>query len=114
MNIDSLDVYIILKILQSDQKKKEVTTWELAKDYDWGEKYEDKNRFLNQKTSLIKKRLKKMQEEKFVEIVKDFSGHSSFGLVEDKIIYGKHKFFSGYKDALHIKTPQNKWIIFEI
>jgi hypothetical protein len=112
---DSLSVHIIKNIL----KEKEITTWKIAKSFNWIDKKDfwtnhQKDLFWSAKDALIRKRLKAMNKEGFVCIEKN-SQKNVYIILSNKVYYQKkHKFPDCFSEALLIKEKNNKWLILQI
>ena len=104
MIFDDLDFFILGKIYDED-----ITTWEIAKEYF---KNTDSVK-LNYKHQLIKRRLEKMEKIGLIFIEGNRNKRKKYLLVEDNILFGKHKFPNGYRDAILIKES-GKWMVFQI
>jgi len=118
MIIDELDVFLIRTIAEYALKEKEITTWDLAKKYDWGKNWEKlsvlkRKQFLDGQSTRITYRLKRMSEEGIVSIKKD-NHKNHFVLDGNRIRCIKHTFPNGRKNAVLIKDSENKWSAFEI
>lgn len=109
---DDLDFFIIKSIYSAFDSGKEITTYKIAKEYDWGDENPKDDRFFNSKTNLVSYRLKKMKEEGFVDIEKNGDGKNVYNLIKENVILSKHKFPDGYKDAILVDC--NGWCVFEV
>jgi len=115
-----LDFFILKEIYQAGLNKKETTTWEIAKKYQWDDKTNFKNkkeeeRFLMKKSDKICKRLKRMAKEDLIIICKERKNKNSYNLDKRKVIFKKrHKFPDGFGKALFIKEKDKKWQIFQL
>lgn len=113
---DCLDFHIIGEIAT----KKNITTWDIAKDYSWDDlpmRFEtpiQKRKFWNSKVVLIGARLKKMSGEGLVFISKN-SKKNTYTLLKDNVrILDKHKFPDKYRKAVCIREKDGQWCIFSI
>lgn len=112
MIIDDLNIFILRSFLE----KEITTTWEIAKEYDWGEK-KDRTKvqgahFYTAKNNVIEYRIKKMSYEGLINI--ENNGEKVFVLNTDKVKLSRHKFPGcGLKDCLLIKNSDNFWLIIQ-
>lgn len=109
MIYDDLDFFVLKKLYYSSP----ITTSELAKEF-WslnrGDKY--KNREIDTKVNLIKYRLRKMDNSGLIIIDKNDSGENEYNLIEENVIFRKHKFPDGYFPAILLRDC-GKWCIFQ-
>jgi len=118
MILNQVDIFLIRTIAEHALKGKEITTWDLAKRYDWGEEWKNfpvfkKKQFLDLQTTKINYRMKRMAEEGIVSIEKK-NKRNHYILDGNRIRCCKHTFPSGRKNAVLIKDSENKWSAFEI
>ncbi len=111
--LDSLDIVILKKIYL----KGVTTTWDIANSYSWEDKPKElskiqRNNFFSAKTNLIEYRIKRLAKDGLIHIERN--SEKIFVLDTKRVIIKKHKFPSGYKNALLIKDLNNSWIIFQI
>ena len=117
MIISELDIYLIKEIAESVLRGEDITTWDLAKKYDWGEDLSKlsvlkRTEFINGRTTSLNYRMQRMSKEGLVTIRKE-DGKNHYVLDSDRIRYCKHKFPSGIKDCIMV-LDDNKWAVFEI
>ncbi len=124
MEISHIDFFIISKIKKAKLKKKEITTWDIAKDYlnvkDDGNNSQElkrKNyRLLKKQNEIIKNHLKKMSDWGLVLITKENNGNkikNLYILIKENIKVGKHKFPDRYCSNAFCLKIEKKWISFE-
>lgn len=128
--LDEIDKYIMISILNSHKKRKQITTWEMAKKYPWTQQDKglfvtesDETAFYTAKTVLLQNRLKRLEKLGLAKIVKEphtssdgkISNKNTYFILGDRVKSSKHKFANKYSQALHIKNSENnKWIIMEV
>lgn len=118
MILNEIDLWLLRTIAEYALKGKEVTTWDLAKKYDWGKRLDNlsvlkRTEFMNGKTTVLNYRMKRMAKEGLVSIKKD-NLKNHYVLDSDRIRYCKHVFPSGRKDCIMVLGEDNKWSAFEI
>ncbi|MHA1329736.1 MAG: hypothetical protein ACTSR2_01540 [Candidatus Hodarchaeales archaeon] len=109
---DDLDFFILRKIYFS---KPHITTWDIAKEFfkDIDLRTKEGLRELDSKHNMIKYRLRRMQKLGLIFISKNSNGKNEYVLIKDNVIFSKHKFPDGYKDAILIKE-NGKWMVFQL
>ena len=116
--MDDLDLFILHKIIDSALNHKEITTWEIAKAYNWGYTREKTNSFYNDKTNSIKYRLDCMEKDGLVQKEKNLDSETKREKI-DYIVDGNIKYIQKYKfpdkkigNCLMVKKI--KWTIYEV
>lgn|SRR3990167_2023207 len=116
---DKLNLFIISSILEADAQKKKITTWDIAKSWNWEDKplsesSRDKGVFYKTKNNLIKYRFKDMAKEGIM-IMEKIDGISQATLIRERVRLAKrHKFPDTYSKAVMIKLFEDKWVIYQI
>ncbi len=120
MILSEIDIFLLQTIAESALKGKEITTWDLAKKYDWGKNLDNlsvlkKTEFINGKTTVLNYRMKRMAKEGIVSIKKD-NNKNHYVLDGNRIRCCKHTFIKsdGQKNAILVRDRDGKWIAFQI
>lgn len=109
MIFDEVDVHILREILLN----KEISTWQIAKKFNWKEECPKDNDFYDQKNSLINVRLKKMCEAGIMKKHKE-NNRNVYTMLKDKTEYIKrHRFKDCVSEAISIKD-RGKWITLQV
>lgn len=109
MIYDDLDFFILKKIYYSE----ETTTWDITKDYfNLSPNGKEETRKVKDKHNVIRYRLQKMSDSGLIFIEKTEDNKNEYNLIEDNVIFGKHKFPDGYSDSVMIRE-NGKWAVFE-
>lgn len=122
MIYDDLNFFILKKLYDCYSKKtrasKEITTWELAKEYSWEDKpnFRNKNsetKYLYPKDELIRSRLKIMEKEGYL-IRKKEKNRNHWILVLDNIKFKKLKLIEKFVDVIILKDAYGRYLCFSI
>lgn len=113
-----LDIYIITSIFKASHDNKEISTWDMAKNFAWKDKPNlmtprQENIFYTRKSLTITVRINLMKRYGYVNINKKENGKKHYELLGEKIIK-KYKFKDREGLALQMKRSDGKWIILEI
>lgn len=111
--LDDLDKFILKSFLE----KGVTTTWEIAKEFYWGDKPRNmskrqENEFHSKKTMVIEYRMKKLEKENLIKIEKN--SEKIFVLDSDKVLLRRHKFPNGFKESLLVQDTKGYWSIYQI
>ena len=117
LNGVELDIYILMSIFKAGKAGRDITTWEIAKNYSWNDKptfllASQKSRYYVKKTGIVNYRMKTMAKEGFVRIEKE-EGKTIYNIIGDKIfkmyfIEGKRAYY------LSLKNNSGKRVLLEI
>ena len=114
-----LGLFVIKEIYESGLNNKEISTWGIAKRFQWNGKLvfdnkKDEDRFLTRKSNIICKRLKRMSKEGIIKITKERKNKNVYNLIGENVIFKKRcKFPDSCSNAIFIRERDRKWIIFE-
>lgn len=100
---DELDIFICKSIFDADKNKKDITNWDIAKNYS---RIKNNNADVNDfnKTFVkIKARIKNYCVKGFFKEVINGHGDKVYEMDLDKITFAKHKFEKCFKQCLIIK-----------
>lgn len=118
--LDDVSLFIISEIYNAFIEKRIITTYDIAKKYNWVDKSSErfqKSTFYSKKSALITYKLERLASLGYIEI-KNNGSKKEYILDGQKIIKINQRFLNGktYRiaPAIHLKHPSGKWIIFEI
>ena len=111
--LDDLSCFIITAIWEASLENKEISTWSLADEF-FSYDGETKNRELTKHATKILSRLKRMEKDKWIEIVNK-KGHKDYIINTDKIFLKKITFPDGKRrDAVCVKDEKNRWMACQV
>ena len=125
MLLDDLSIFIIKEIFDAENKKKRITTWEIAKKYFMNEykqsnPNEPENKFFTKKLLWVIRRLNNFKKDNLIEINIE-SDEKVYLINPEKVFKRKHKFCLNNKckparisDAIFVKENNGKITVFEI
>ncbi len=122
---DRLNFFIIFHIYEAALKGKVITTWDIAKDFEWEDNgslsSKTNSNFYHKKSVLVRYKILRMAEEGIIEKTLSCNRHKKrpayeFKLNDDKVVIGKLKFPNRKRksDTIFIKQKDNKWQAMEI
>lgn len=121
MNLDEVDKFIIVSILDANKKKKLISSWEMAKKYPWSQEEKglfitesDETAFYTDRNNFIDYRLKKLEKNGLIQIIKNGEGKRTYAVINTRIKKITHIFKNKSAMALLLTDNKGKFIIQEI
>jgi hypothetical protein len=130
MILDEMDKFILVSILDAHKKKSIITTWDIAKKFQWSPNDKglfftdnDENKFYTTKSNFIQRRIERLKEMGIVKIEKEPQNSTKskkmikniYVINGDRIKKSNHQFFNNKTAmALLIKDSSDKWTILEL
>jgi len=115
MILSELDLFILQQIHEGDLRKKDVTTWTIAKKYNWGEELNNKGKSsYDGKCVTVGNRCKKMAKEGLIIIERE-DRKNNYIIDGSRVKYQrKHKIGNATFPAIAVLDKLKKWTIFQI